>query len=484
MKIRNITLILSVLSLLVASSCNNDSSSDKMPNFLFILVDDLGWSDLGSYGTSFYETPNLDKLATNGIRFTDAYAACPVCSPTRASIMTGKYPTRLNITDWIPGYDPKNRKLLGTTDNHFLPLEELTIAEVLKEKGYNTFFAGKWHLGEIGFYPEDQGFDINLGGHHKGSPPGGYYTPYNNPKLSDGPEGEYLTDRLTDESIRFLEENPDDPFLLYLAFYTVHTPIQANLEYVDHFRNKKSDSGEDQKPILVDEHDGSTVINQVNADYASMVYAMDKNIGRLTYYLEQNGLSGNTYIIFTSDNGGLSTLNWEGRVGPTSVKPLRAGKGWCYEGGIRVPLIISGPGIEPGRVTGQQVISTDYYPTILDLAGMPLKPEQHIDGISILPVLKENIITERDAIFWHYPHYHGSSWTPGAAIRSGDWKLIEFYDYEETELYNLADDPGEMNDLSETFPEMREKLIMLLRNLQKETGALFPEKNPAFITEN
>ncbi|MCD4769051.1 MAG: sulfatase, partial [Bacteroidales bacterium] len=452
MKIRNIALILSAFSLFAVPSCNNSNTVNKKPNFIFILVDDLGWTDLGSYGTSFYETPNLDKLATNGVRFTDAYASCPVCSPTRASIMTGKYPTRLNITDWIPGSDPKNRKLLGTTDNHYLPLEEITIAETLRNKGYKTFFAGKWHLGNVGFFPEDQGFDINLGGHHKGSPPGGYYTPYNNPKLDDGPEGEYLTDRLTDESIRFLETNGDNPFLLYLAFYTVHTPIQANLEYIDYFRNKNSDSGEDQKPIFVDEHNGRTVINQVNADYASMVYAMDKNVGRITDYLEQNGLSGNTYIIFTSDNGGLSTLHREGRVAPTSVKPLRAGKGWCYEGGIRVPLIISGPGIEPGRVTGQQVISTDYYPTMLDLAGMPLQPEHHIDGISIMPLLKENKIIDRDAIFWHFPHYHGSSWTPGAAIRSGEWKLIEFYDYEETELYNLADDPGEMNDLSETFP--------------------------------
>lgn len=480
---KNTLTLFSALTILSIPSCTEEKKTDQTPNFIFILVDDLGWTDLGVYGSSFYETENLDKLASKGVRFTDAYSSCPVSSPTRASIMTGKYPTRLNITDWIPGNDPKDRKLVGPVDNHMLPLEEITIAEALKDKGYSTFFAGKWHLGDKGFFPEDQGFDINMGGHHKGQPPGGYYSPYKNPKLEDGPEGEYLTDRLTNESIKFLEENQDKPFFLYLSFYTVHTPIQANLEYVETFRKKKLNLGENGKPKLESEHNGSTLTNQMNADYASMVYAMDKNVGRIINYIELNGLSDNTYIIFTSDNGGLSTVR-KNRTAPTSVRPLRAGKGWCYEGGIRVPLIITGPGIVPDRVSDQQVISTDFYPTILELAGLPMLEDQHKDGISLVPLLKENKKIEREAIFWHYPHYHGSEWTPGAAIRSGDWKLIEFYDLETTELYNLADDIGEKHDLSETFPDKRDELKTLLRKMQKETGALLPEKNSNFIPTN
>ncbi|MCK4920513.1 MAG: sulfatase [Bacteroidales bacterium] len=473
---KNALTLFSAVTILSLPSCTKEKKNDQAPNFIFILVDDLGWTDLGEYGSSFYETENLDQLATQGVRFTDAYASCPVSSPTRASIMTGKYPTRLNITDWIPGNDPKNRKLIGPVDDHMLPLEEITIAEALKENGYTTFFAGKWHLGDTGFFPEDQGFDINLGGHHKGSPPGGYYTPYKNPKLEDGPEGEYLTDRLTSESITFIEENQDNPFFIYLSFYTVHTPIQANLEYVDYFRKKRLNLGENGKPMLESEHTGNTLTNQMNEEYASMVYAMDKNVGRIISYLEQNGLSDNTYIIFTSDNGGLSTVR-KNRTAPTSVRPLRAGKGWCYEGGIRVPLIITGPGIMSGRVSNQQVISTDYYPTILELAGLPMLKNQHKDGISLVPLLKENKKIEREAIFWHYPHYHSSQWTPGAAIRSGDWKLIEFYDLETTELYNLADDIGEKHDLSETFPDKRDELKTLLLKMQNETGATLPDKN-------
>lgn len=473
----NKSLIIILLTGLLFSSCNRDNPK---PNFVFILVDDLGWTDLGVYGSSFYETPNLDNLAEKGIRFTDAYAACPVCSPTRASIMTGKYPARTNITDWIPGDDPQQRQLLGTVDSMQLALHEITLAESLKRNGYNTFFAGKWHLGDIGFYPEDQGFNINIGGHHRGSPPGGYYTPYNNPKLIDGPEGEYLTNRLTDESIKFLQSSGDKPFLLYLSFYTVHTPIQANLEYINHYKTKISDLGDKGNIELVDDHSSVTVINQVNPAYGSMVTAMDNNIGRIISYLEESGLNKRTYIIFTSDNGGLSTQRGN-RISPTSVKPLRAGKGWCYEGGIRVPLIIYGPGIEKG-VSNFPVISPDYYPTILELAGLPAMPDQHLDGISITSIFKGER-PDRDAIFWHYPHYHSSGWTPGAAIRRGDWKLIEFYEYGICELYNLKDDLGEKNDLSDEKPEIVAELKSLLENMQKETGALFPMGNPLVNSE-
>ncbi|MBN1388907.1 MAG: sulfatase-like hydrolase/transferase, partial [Bacteroidales bacterium] len=314
-----------------------------------------------------------------------------------------------------------------------------------------------------------------------GQPPGGYYSPYRNPKLKDGPEGEYLTDRLADESLRFLHSLEGEPFFLYLAFYTVHTPIQACKKHIDRFEKKNAELGENVKPFLVDEHTGSTTINQVNASYASMIYSMDENVGRIINYLNQTGLAENTYIIFTSDNGGLSTLGRD-RIAPTSVRPLRAGKGWCYEGGIRVPLIIAGPGITPGS-GNIPVISTDFYPTILDMAGLPLMPQQHIDGKSLFPLLAEKKAPAREAIFWHFPHYHGSQWSPGAAIRKGNWKLIEFYHYDKTELYNLADDVGETTDLSEQYPEKTTELKTLLRKMQDETGALFPVVNPEFIND-
>lgn len=467
-----------IVIVLFAAALLSCSRKETKPNFVFILADDLGWTDLGCYGSTFHETPNLDRLASGGMVFTDAYTSSPVCSPTRASIMTGKHPARVNITDWIHGLDPKNRKLLGPEDKHHLALEEETIAETLKKNGYKTFFAGKWHLGDTGYFPEDQGFDINKGGHHMGQPPGGYYSPFKNPKLEDGPEGEYLTNRLTDESLSFLQSLEGEPFFLYLAFYTVHTPIQACEKHIDYFEEKKEELGEEGEPVLVDEHEASTTINQVNAPYASMVYSMDENVGRIIEYLEESGLSKNTYIIFTSDNGGLTTVA-RNRLAPTAVTPLRAGKGWCYEGGIRVPLIITGPGIR-NKTTDIPVISTDFYPTILDMAGLRSMPGQHTDGKSLFPLVTENKAPEREAIYWHYPHYHGSQWTPGAAIRKGDWKLIEFYHYDKTELYDLSEDIGETKDLSAEYPEKTAELKALLRKMQKETGALLPEKNPDF----
>ena len=458
-----------------SSSCDNNN---KM-NFVFILVDDLGWRDLGCYGSTFYETPNLDRLSSKGMRFTDAYASCPVCSPTRASILTGKHPVRLNITDWIPGYDPKNRRFLGTEDEHQLPLKEITIAETLKKYGYKTFFAGKWHLGNEGFFPKDQGFEINIGGHHKGSPPGGYYTPYNNPKLSDGPKGEYLSDRLTNESIKFLETNGENPFLLFLSFYTVHTPIQACKRFQDKFKTKAGKLSKTNVPKDLPEHDGFSKQRQDNYDYASMIYAMDENVGRLLNKLDDLKLTDNTTIIFTSDNGGLCTLPKRGY--PTSNLPLRSGKGWCYEGGIRTPLIIKVPNITiPGSISKIPVVSHDFYPTILELADIKSLPDQHIDGISLVPLLKNNDKLKRTTLFWHYPHYHGSAWTPGAAIRSDDWKLIEFYDKEKVELYNLYEDIGEKNNLADIQPKKRDELLELLHKWQIALGAKLPQANPNY----
>ena len=452
-----------ILLIVFISAC---SKSDKKPNVIFILVDDLGWNDLGYTGSTFYESPNIDKLSTESFEFKTAYAASSVCSPTRASIMTGKHPSRVNITDWIPGVDPKNRPLLGPQDLHQLPLNEITIAEKLKQSGYKTFYAGKWHLGSQGYYPEENGFDINVGGFEKGSPMGGYYSPYKNPKLSDGPEGEYLTDRLTSESISFIENHDkSQPFVLFLSFYNVHTPIQPNLKHVNYFK-EKLDSMDDNKVRVRQEGKAISLLNQVNHKYASMVYAMDENVGRLINSLKENNLYDDALIIFTSDNGGLSTL---GRVAPTSVFPLRAGKGWLYEGGIRIPQLIKTPGNSKNVKIEDVTVSYDLFPTILDYAG--LKSEAELDGKSLMPLLKGESKIDREDVYWHFPHYHGSLWKPGSAIRHGDWKLVQHFESNTVELYDLKNDIGEMEDLSSKFPEKTQDLLNRLNNLRKETNA-------------
>jgi len=456
------------------------SCAEKKQNFLFILVDDLGWTDLGYSGSTFHETPNIDALSKTSILFTNAYASASICSPTRASIMTGKHPVRVNITDWIPGYDPKDQKLSGPQDLNALPLEEMTLAEVLQDNGYKTFFAGKWHLGSDGNFPEDQGFEINIGGHHVGSPPGGYYSPYKNPKLEDGPEGEYLTDRLTNESLGFLEAIDEDPFFLFLAYYTVHTPIQPNKQYIEKFEKKLAG----QSNIInsyKEEGIGITTLEQRNAAYASMVYALDKNIGRIIDKLKKEGIYDNTTIVFTSDNGGLSTLlkNRLGRA-PTSVLPLRAGKGWLYEGGIRIPLLIKPSKYsDKARICTEPVVSHDFYPTFLSMANIIYDPEM-IDGVDISPVLYENKSLNRTELFWHYPHYHGSGWTPGAAILQGNWKLIEFYETENIELYNISEDLSETNNLAQKYPQKADSLKKRLHELQKSMNANIPMENPDF----
>jgi len=461
MKIKQTLLI--AIFLLVTGCIGTDN---KKPNVIFILVDDLGWNDLGYSGSTFYESPNIDKLSKDSFEFKTAYAASSVCSPTRASIMTGKHPARVNITDWIPGLDPKNRPLLGPQDLHQLPLDETTIAEKLKESGYKTFYAGKWHLGSQGYYPEENGFDINIGGFEKGSPMGGYYSPYKNPKLSDGPEGEYLTDRLTSESISFIENHDkSQPFVLFLSFYNVHTPIQPNLKHVNYFK-EKLDSMDDNKVRVREEGEAISLLNQVNHNYASMVYAMDENVGRLINSLKENNLYNDALIIFTSDNGGLSTLR---RVAPTSVFPLRAGKGWLYEGGIRIPQLIKTPGNSKNIKIEDVTVSYDLFPTILDYAG--LNSETEIDGKSLMPILEGESKMDREDVFWHFPHYHGSLWKPGSAIRHGDWKLVQHFESNTVELYNLKNDIGEMDDLSSKFPEKTQDLLNRLNNLREDTNA-------------
>ncbi len=451
----------------------------RLPNVVFILVDDLGWKDLGCYGSSFYETPKLDAFAQESVRFTQAYAASPVCSPTRAAIMSGQHPIRVGITDWIPGNDPENRQLQALQDRTELALDEYTLAEAFRDNGYHTFFAGKWHLGDEGYFPEDQGFAINKGGHHRGSPPGGYYVPYDNPKLTDGPEGEYLPDRLTSESLAFIDENRNEPFLLFLSFYTVHTPIQASKRHLAKYEAKQATLPNDGKMKFAPEGDGQTLLEQVRPDYASMMEAMDENVGRLLQKLKDEGLWENTIIIFTSDNGGLTTLP-ENRTPPTAVPPLRAGKGWCYEGGIRVPLLVRVPGINQGGMVSEvPVISHDFYPTLVNALELNVKQDVDFDGVDISPALRQKSL-QRETLFWHYPHYHGSTWTPGAAIRQGDWKLVVRYENKHSELYNLAEDVGEQNDLSADFPAKKRELEKLLLEKQRAMGASLPERNLGF----
>jgi arylsulfatase A-like enzyme len=458
-------------------SCN----TPKKPNIVFVLVDDLGWTDLGCYGSTFYETPHLDAFARQSIQFTNAYAASPVCSPTRAGIMTGKHPARINITDWIPGMNMERAtdpKLITPEDLHNLPLTETTIPEVFKKEGYKTFFSGKWHLGETETsWPLQHGFEINKGGNAWGAPrrsPGnGYYSPYGNPTLDDGPEGEYLTDRLTDESIRFIQSMKDQPFFLYLAFYTVHTPIQGCNTFDDQYLAKSFALPDSGKVILEKEHQGTTRINQSDPKYAAMVRSMDTNFGKLLNALEETGVLENTIIIFTSDNGGLSTTK---NGGPTSVRPLRAGKGWCYEGGIRVPLMIAYPEMKHAGVECHTpAVSMDYYPTLLELAGMPTSPTQHQDGESLVPYLSSPTQHVDRTMVWHYPHYHGSTWRPGSAIRKGNWKLIEFYENEKTELYDLDKDLGEQTDLSTIFPDRAKTMLDEMHKKLDEMGAQFPK---------
>jgi len=424
----------------------NESVAVK-PNFLFILVDDMGWKDLGCYGSSFYETPAIDQLASEGMQFMEAYAACPVCSPTRASIMTGKYPARMNTTDWFGAPQPENahkhhtgkKPLLPASYEEQMALEETTLAEALKESGYKTFFAGKWHLGGKGYYPEDQGFDLNSGGFEKGSPPS-YFSPFKNPKLSDGPDGEHLPARLAKETIQFIEQHKEQPFLAYLSFYSVHTPLRSREDLTTKYDQKKAGHEIAEDALWGQEGERKVRLIQEHSVYAGMVEAMDQAVGDVLSKLKDLGLGENTVVVFTSDNGGLSTS--EGH--PTSNLPLRAGKGWLYEGGIREPLIIKWPGvITVNSRSNVPITSTDYFPTFLEMAAVDT--QQLIDGISLVKLLKGEE-PETRPIFWHYPHYGNQGGSPGSAVRYGDYKLIRFYEDNTEELYNLKEDIGEKHN--------------------------------------
>lgn len=448
----------------------------RRPNVLFILADDLGWADLGCYGSKFYETPNLDRLAKQGMRFTDAYAAANVCSPTRAAIMTGKHPARLHLTDWLTGRpDRPDQKLNRPQFQMFLPLAEVTIAEALQAAGYRTAFIGKWHLGEESqYWPEHQGFDLNIGGCGKGHPPS-YFSPYGIPNLKDGPPGESLNERLTAEALKFLEQSKDKPFFLYLSHYAVHTPLQARPATISKYTAKAATLKSEGPEFLAD--NGREVRQiQNHAVYGAMVEELDASIGRVLDKLNELGLATNTIVIFTSDNGGLSTA--EGS--PTSNLPLRTGKGWGYEGGVREPLIIRWLGVTPaGSVSRAQTISMDFYPTILQMLGMSPRPQQHVDGQSIVVALKGGSLPERP-LFWHYPHYSNQGGAPHGAVRLGNYKLIEWYEDMKVELFDLQADLGELHDLARQLPDQANELRALLHDWRKRVNTQMPTPNPAY----
>lgn len=463
---------------------------DKKLNFVFMLIDDLGWADVGCYGSRFYETPNIDKLAAQGMRFTNAYAACPVCSPTRGSIMTGRYPARLNITDWIPGDQAsrnkpyRSEKLIAPDFNLQLPLNEVTIAEALKKAGYASCSVGKWHLGKEPFYPDKQGFDINIAGNDKGSPPT-YFFPYMRKgrarlDLAGGKPGEYLTDRLTDEALKWLEANKDRPFFLYFPHYAVHTPIQARRELIEKYQVKaKGYRRTSSADYRAERHYSVTKLKQNDPVYAAMVHSVDESVGRVMNKLKELGIADNTAVIFMSDNGGLSTHSVRNVF--TSNLPLRAGKGWLYEGGIREPMIIKWPGVvKVGSVSAEPVTSTDFYPTILEMAGLDLEPKCHVDGLSLVPLIKGSGSLNREAIYWHYPHYHSSGNRPSGAVRAGRYKLIEWYEDNSVELYDLAEDVSEKNNLAVKMPDKTEQLRQMLHKWRESVDAHMPTPNPDY----
>lgn len=512
-----------------------DNLSVERPNIIFFLVDDLGWRDLSCYGSEFHETPNIDQFAAKSVLFTQAYAACHVCSPTRASIMTGKYPARLGLTDWLPGRrDFPFQKLKNAEIKQHLPLDEITIAETLKSNGYRTAHIGKWHLGEDPFGPLDQGFDIQIPRWNKGWPKAGYHAPFKFSGLTDQP-GDYLTDRLTDEAESYIEANRDQPFFLYLSHFSVHDPIQGRVDLVKKYEQKLSQQPTAQgdafvlegnpddsspltqndlsKKIKQSDWSGYQVLpertvkikqHQDNVQFAAMVESIDESLGRIVTKLKSLELHENTIIIFFSDNGGMSGANFgrpDRTISPqqldrafsTSNLPLRGAKGWLYEGGIREPLIIHWPQKgQQGTICDTPVISTDFYPTLLEMANVAPMPKQHADGISLVSLVTEHKNPgldskldpqNRNAIYWHFPHYsnHGMQ-SPGGAIRCGDYKLLEYFENNTIQLFNLRDDLGEQHDLSEEQPQLAKELQSKLHQWRFEINANQTRPNPSYQT--
>ena len=453
-----------VIALLARGST---APADDRPNVVLIVADDLGWADLACYGSKFHKTPNLDRLAAEGRRFTQAYAAAPVCSPTRAALMTGKHPARLHLTDWLPGRsDRPSQKLLRGTLRQELPLDQQTLAEALKGVGYATAHIGKWHLGGVGFEPTRRGFDLNIAGDAGGSPLS-YFAPFGRggrmmPGLADAPEGQYLTDRLTDEAVKFIDAHRAGPFFLYLPHFTVHIPLGAKADLIAKYAK----------------WDGTPHGRQENPIYAAMLESLDEGVGRILAKLKEADLGSKTVVIFTSDNGGLAT-----REGPntpaTNNSPLREGKGYLYEGGLRVPLIVNQPGrIAPG-VDETPVWSADLFRTVSHFAG--LTKDEPSDGVSLDRGLTEGVAIEPRTLYWHYPHYSNQGGRPGGAVRDGDWKMIEFYDTGRRELFDLKRDVRESSNLAEARPEKVVELAAKLAAWRESVGAAMPSPNPGYL---
>lgn len=457
-----------VITLLGLASFSPELFAARQPNIILIVADDLGAHDLGVYGSKFHRTPNLDAMAAGGVLYTQAYAAAPVCSPTRVALMTGQFPARVGLTDWLPGQgDGPAKRLLRPQIPMQLPLEAVTVAEALKQKGYATWHVGKWHLGGEGYGPQQQGFDVNIAGDHTGTPLS-YFSPFANaagrkmPGLENAPKGEYLTDRLTDEAIRLIENRGEKPFFLYMPHYAVHTPMRAKEE-------------------IIKTYDGSKIApgRQRNAVYAAMLQSLDESVGRIMKKLDDQKLTEETWIFFTSDNGGLATT--EGPNTPaTSNAPSREGKGWLYEGGLRVPLIIKGPGAKKGK-RATPVISTDLPATIAELAGAG-SDLKAIDGKALVQNLKDDMpVDYRQELFWHYPHYANQGGRPGGVVRDGNYKLIEFYENNRRELFDLSKDISESRNLAAEQPSKVEELAAKLAAWRTSVGAKMPSPNPGYV---
>jgi arylsulfatase A-like enzyme len=473
-------LMAGVVAILLASP-GPAAAAPAHPNVILIVIDDMGWSDSGVYGSRFYETPAIDRLAKEGARFSDFYAAGSVCSPTRASLMTGQYPARIGITDWIGGNDSGAVQPPPNLDH--LPLEHQTIGEAFAAAGYATGYIGKWHLGVGPFMPARQGFAFTKAVNSAGQP-AAYFFPYRDPKreevnvpdLGDGREGEYLTDRLTGEAVTFITQPRGQPFFLVFAHYAVHTPLQAQADLKAKYETKAASLyGTDQAPPQA-ERGATTKTRQDHPTYAAMIESVDRSVARLLDALDRSSLAQNTVVMFVSDNGGLSTLAGSRAGAPTANLPLRAGKGWLYEGGLRVPAIVRGPGVKAGAVIATPAVTTDVYPTLLSLAGLESRPAQHLDGVDLGPLLRGPGPITRDAIFFHFPNYHGSGSRPSSAVRAGDWKLVEWLEDSRVELFNLARDPGEHQDVAGNEPAVAARLKARLDAWRTDVGARMPTR--------
>ncbi|MFI3320842.1 MAG: sulfatase [Rikenellaceae bacterium] len=477
------TTLLALGGLCCASTAT--AKSEKQPNILIILADDYGWNDLGCMGSQFYETPNLDRLAAKGVRFTCGYSACSVSSPSRASIMTGKSTPRHGITSWIgdpAGEEWRKKKLhskllpapyaLGLKD------EEVTLPEYLRDNGYTTFIAGKWHLGRgETSTPEDNGFEVNVGAWEAGGPKGGYFAPYQNPKLKDGEDGEQLSMRLAQETAKFMEgqqKNGKKPFFAYLSFYAVHGNIETSKSRWEYFRDKANKTGVAPSGFVVD-RTLPVRTQQDNPVYAGLIADMDSAIGHVLDELERLKIDKNTLVFFVSDNGGVVS----GDSYSTCLAPLRGGKGRQWEGGTRTPFIVYDPNSEGGRTCDTPTIGMDLYPTILSYAGLKPLPEQHVDGVDIMPLVRGGEIASRN-LYWHYPHYGNQGGEPSSIVRSGAWKLIYYWEDGRLELYNLDIDLGESETLNHLYPERVETLRADLMAWLKDTGAVAPKADPTY----